>query len=309
MKRLNTSNAGFSMIEIIVAIVVMSILSIGLVEFITNTASSYTLSAARNQVSASGRVVIDRIAMELHNALPESVRISAVRTVTNADGFAGDQCLEFIPVRAATTYINPAFRPAAHKTTFNVIDLLPNHDGVTDVYAVIYPTSADDLYDADIGAGSTTEAIVEVSVIADADAMDGVNEITTTTNHRFRRRSSVERIFITDQPVSFCVTDSKLYRYSNYGFNPATPLLPRRPNGTCAAGPAAEDCLPSTTPDRVLISDQLDNSTLTGGAAGEAFDQLAASRRRNAVIQLELNFSQQGQQVRLNHEVLQRTTP
>lgn len=287
---------GFSLVEIVVAILVMSILSIGLVQFITNSASSYTESAARNQVSAAGRVVIDRIAMDLHNALPESVRISAV----NLAGVDGDQCLEFIPIRAATTYLDPAFRPAAHKAAFDVVDLVPNQVGANGVYAVIYPTSSATLYDADFGPGNATEAIARVNVT------NGVDPNTDTLtysrlsdnapyNHRFRRTSSVERLYLADMPVSYCVQGTKLYRYSNYGFD------------TVQSTPASG--LPTTTPNRVLITDQLDNSLLTGGLNGQAFDMLDASRSRNAVIQIELNFSQAGQQVRLNHEVLQQATP
>lgn len=304
---MRASSRGFSMIEMIVAIVIMSIISVGLVGYIVDSASGYVQSAARNQVTSAGRVVIDRIAMDLHNALPESVRVSTPLTATdetNGDGYAGDQCIEFIPVLAATTYINPRIRPAARTTTFNVIDFVPEKDGVSGVYVVIYPTSSADLYQASFS-GNTTEAIAGASV-ADANNTDGINEITTTTNHRFKRASSVERLFLTSQPVSFCITGTKLYRYSNYGFsNTSTPLLPRRPNGTCAAA----TCLPNSTPNRALISDQLKNTALTGGVNGQAFDQLAASRQRNGVIQLELVFNQSGQEITLNHEVLQQITP
>ncbi|MDC0598558.1 hypothetical protein OAP18_01750, partial [Gammaproteobacteria bacterium] len=62
-------------------------------------------------------------------------------------------------------------------------------------------------------------------------------------------------------------------------------------------------CLPATTPNRVLISTEIDNAGLT------AFDQLAASRRRNAVVQMELNFSKDGESVLLNHETLLQATP
>jgi MSHA biogenesis protein MshO len=313
---------GFSMVEIVVAIVIMSIIAIGLVDFIANSATGYVQASARNQVSSAGRVVIDRLVMELHNALPESVRISNPRTTTNADFYAGDQCLEFIPVLAASNYIDPAIRPDARKTTFKVVEFVPEQDGVSGVYVVVYPTSEADLYGASFGA-DTTEAIAGASV-ADADDMDGIggtsgpdgiNEITTTstgTGHRFKRASSVDRIYLTGQPISYCITGSKLYRYSNYGFHENQPI-PVRPAGTCAAV-LPVTCLPATTPKRVLVTDQIDNSKLTSGANpgdedGQAFDQVAASRRRNAVVQLEFNFREGSQEVRLNHEVLQQATP
>lgn len=292
---------GLSMIELVVAIVVMSIISIGLMDFIMDSASSYSDAAIRNQVSASGRIVIERMAMEMHNALPESVRISAVRTTTTGDYYAGDQCLEFIPVRAATSYINPVFRPATPSSaSFDVIDFVPAPTfPLSGVYAVIYPTDSTELYKSTF---TNTESIVQVTV-TDVTPGSGGHQLTPAAAHRFRRQSPVDRLFLVDQPVSYCLTGSKLYRYTNYGFQ-TTQLLPRRPNDTCASAL----CLPNTTPNRVLVSDLLDNSALTG-PAGQAFDQLAANRRRNAVVQLDLNFSQSGQAVRLNHEVLLQATP
>jgi MSHA biogenesis protein MshO len=248
--------------------------------------------------------------MDLHNALPESVRISPVDPpdTDTVNSYAGDQCLEFIPVVAATTYINPTFRPAAaNSNPFDVVDFVPMQapPTLTGHYVSIYPTSSADLYKDTF---TNTEAIVEVTV-DDADTMDGTNEVDPVTSHRFKRRSSVERLFLTTQPVSYCITGSKLYRYSDYGFY-TTQLLPEIPGGGCVA----MDCLPNATTTmagghRVLITDQLDNSALTGGVNGQAFDVLAASRTRNGVIQLDLNFSQEGQEVRLNHEIMQQSTP
>jgi MSHA biogenesis protein MshO len=305
---------GFTLVEIVIAIVIMAIISIGLVQFIVDSSAGYATTSARNQVSSAGRVVIDRIAMELRNALPESIRIApdSPHATTDADAFAGDQCVEFIPVRAATTYIDPAFRPGAYKTSFSVVDFVPNQVGQTGVYAVVYPTSDDELYDVTFGVGNETRAIARVDVTngaaANTDTLTYKSLVGNAAySHRFRRQSSVKRLFLTDQPVSYCITGNKLYRYTNYGFS-AAQLLPVRPNGSCAAAPLP--CLPNTTANsgRWLISDQVDNSALTGGA-GQAFNWLVASRRRNGVLQVQINFNQDGQEVLLNHEVMQQNTP
>ena len=301
--RLPDRERGFSLIEMVIAIVVMSIMAIGLVQFIVDSSAGYTLTASRNQVSSAGRIVIDRIAMDLHNALPESVRYSAVKgsTVPN-QYYAGDQCLEFIPVTSATMYIDPTFRPsAANSNPFDVANFVPMPASLTGHYAVIYPTGPEDLYK---DAFTNTEVIVEVT-IADANTTDGTNEVDPVTTHRFKRRSGADRLFLTGTPVSYCITGRKLYRYSDYGFH-TTQLEPVYDDGL-ATCPSA-DCLPASTNDvgggsRVLISDSVDNAGL------QAFDYLAASRRRNAVIQLDMNFSLDGQEVRLTHEVMQQSTP
>lgn len=295
--------AGFSFIEMVVVIVVMGIMATGLVTFITNSASSYVTTASRNQVSSAGRVVIDRIAMELHNALPLSVRTTTPLSAGDESagyGYENDQCIEFIPVMAATTYLNARFRPtAASGDPFNVINLVPSQVGETDRYAVIYPTREEDLYQDSFGA---TEVIVELAAITDSNNTDGIHELDPAIAHRFQRRSPQERLFITTQPVSFCVSGNRLYRYSDYGFF-ADQRVPYGPTGSCEAGPTS--CLPDATPERELLTDMIDNSVLSNAS----FDFLATTRRRNGVIQIELNFSQDGESVRLNHEVLQQASP
>jgi MSHA biogenesis protein MshO len=240
------------------------------------------------------------------------------------DWYAGDQCLEFVPVLAATTYLDPAVRPASHKLSFDVVDFVPDQEGKTGLYAAIYPTSSAQIYSADFnGAGAptpeATAAIARVNVTnhPGPDPDDPNKAVLTYSRladeapykHRFLAQSSVDRLFLTAQPVSYCLTGSRLYRYSDYGFS-ATQLLPERPNG---GGCAAAACLPASTsaPEgrRVLISDQVDNSSLIGGVSGQAFDQEAASRQRNAVVQIDLNFNQDSERVRLNHEVLLQSTP
>jgi len=300
--------AGFSLIEMIAVIMVMSIMALGVVDFITNSSEGYVRSANRNQVSSAGRVVIDRIAMELHNALPYSVRTSSRLTLADQSsgyGYLNDQCIEFIPIEAASTYLNPRFRPAAASADpFETINFVPGQLGNTGRYAVIYPTSEADLYDDAFNAPSypTTEAIVALASIADGTPGDGKELLTPAGAHRFKRRSTEERIFITSQPISFCVSGSKLHRYSGYGFYTDQPI-PFGPDGSsCKPG---FNCLAAQTPTRVLITDQVDNS-----ASGfVAFDFLGVTRRRNAVIQLQLNFNKAGEQVLLNHEILQQVTP
>lgn len=298
------SMKGFSLVEMVVAIVIMSIISIGLVRFILDSSQGYLNSANRNQLSAAGRMVIDRLSIELHNTLPNSIRITGAYTsasgpVLGGDALAGDQCIEFILVRAATTYINPPFRPRSSTTGFNVIDFVPDQDNVTDVYAAIYPIRTSEIYQGPL---PVTGPVAHITMVNDMDTMDGINELDMDL-HRFTRRSRFNRVFLTDQPVSYCVKGDRIYRYTNYGFT-TSQIRPVDIGGACSAG----SCLPSSTPNRVLITTLVDNAALTD-AGSQAFDQLAATRRRNAVVQLEINFSKNGDVVLLNHEVLLQNTP
>lgn len=294
MKPASRQQRGFSLVEAVVAIVVMAIVSVGVVQFIGFAAEGYVDASNRNQLSASGRIAVDRMAMELRNALPYSVRISAPYgaadpLVVSGDAFEGDQCIEFIPVLSASTYIDPPFRPAV-ESSFTAVRFMPDQTAVTSAYAVIYPISTNELYTA-----PNPGPITAVSAVAHLDAN---RDELSTVSFTFLRRSPEDRVFLAGAPVSFCVNGERLYRYTGYSLN-AAQLLPAAPDGTC---PLAA-CLPAATPDRMLISTDLAN------AGYQAFDQLAATRRRNAIVQFELNFTRAGESVLLNHEVMLHNAP
>jgi MSHA biogenesis protein MshO len=310
---------GFTIIEMVVAIVIAAIMAAGIVSYIGDSVEGFSSSANRNKLASSGRTVVDRLALELHNAVPNSIR------VTTAVQPGGNQCLEMLPFLGATTYLNPAFTGSG-SSRFEVINFNPSLRmeaaadlGVDNVYAVIYPINTVDLY-----AGLSTAgpgSIVEVGklrdtydndptpptdvctdplvdMIADAEGRttvclaDGPDVDTDPDAFRFSLRSPVQRLYLATNPVSFCVVDDKIYRYKNYGFH----------EDQCDPDTAA--CLPDNAVDgRDLITDRLDNDTL------DAFSLIAQSLRRNAIISLNLNFTDQGDVITLQHEVLMRNVP
>jgi len=293
--------AGFSIIEMVLAIVISGILAIGIVSFIGDSVDSLTTSANRNKIAASGRIALDRLAMEIHNALPNSIRATTATP-------GGDQCLEFIPVRAATTYINPPFSPGG-ATTFDVVDLIPSQHGVSGGYAVIYPRRQNRLYDGDNGASagwpnfpSNRRPIQEIVSIADSASPDQ-STVTLVNSHRFRRRSPSQRFFIVEDPVSFCVVGENLYRYTNYGFY-TTQVSAEEESGVCEVA-LDQTCLPNyaAAPNKMLITNDLDNTGMT------AFTVSTQTLRRNSLVAIQFNFSANNDSIILNHEVLTRSVP
>lgn len=290
--------AGFTIIEMVVAIVISAILAVGIVSFIGDSVNSVTTSANRNKISTSGRIALDRLAMEIHNALPNSIR------ATTAVG--GDQCLEFVPVRAATSYIDPPFT-AAGGTQFDVVDFLPSQENVTGGYAVIFPNRANRIYDGEnaTATGFAFRGMVEEIVdIQDATPAGDLSEVTLVSSHRFRRRSPNQRFFVVEQPVSYCVKGDNLYRYTNYGFYDNQPDT--EDGAGCSLG-SSENCLPNYTsaPDKMLITDSIDNAT--GSLA--AFTVGTQNLRRNSLLEMEINFTSNGDSIILNHDVLSRSVP
>jgi len=289
-------SSGFTLVEAVSSILLLAIISIGIIQFIGFSTEGYIETASRNQLSASSRVVIERMAMELHNALPNSVRISAVSD--GMDGLnAGDQCLEFLPILAATTYIDPPFRPAASTSTIKVVEFNPAQ--TTGAYAVIYPRSLSVIYQ-DLSLANPGH-VAGVNSVAVHPTLSNVNIVNLTPTHTFRRRSPESRLYLVDDPVSFCVNGERLYRYQGYEIS-ATQPLPTGSGGSCPFSP--DPCLPANTTDgRHVIATDLDNDGFT------AFDHLAATLRRNAIVQFEFNFSREGETINMHHEVMLHSAP
>lgn len=291
---------GFTLIELIVTMVVSSIIAIGIVSFIGDSVNSMTTSTARNQLASAGRVSIDRLAMELHNALPRSIRATTATA-------GGNQCIEFIPVRAATSYINPPFTGGG-STTFDVVDFIPTQHGETGGYAVIYPNRQNQLYDGDNGASAgwpnfpNRRPIQEIVDIQDSASPDQ-STVTLVTAHRFNRRSPNLRFFVVEDPISYCVVGDKLYRYTNYGFY-ANQVSVEEETGVCEVA-SNDRCLPNyaASPNKMLITDSIDNAGLTAFTVGNQ------TLNRNSIVVIELNFTNNGETVKLNHEVLTRSVP
>lgn len=291
---------GFTLVEMIMALIVGAIIAVGVVSFITDSAVGIQSSANRNKLGTAGQIAIQRIAFELHNALPNSIRTTTAS--------AGDQCIEFVPVRAATSYIDPPFT-AAGGTQFDVVDFLPSQEGVTGGYAVIYPNRANRIYDGENATATGFRfrgMIEEITDIQDATPAGDLSEVTLAASHRFRRRSPNSRFFVVEQPVSYCVDGSNLYRYTNYGFYDNQPDT--EDGAGCNLG-ASENCLPNYTsaPDKMLITDSIDNVTPAPDIV--PFTVGTQNLTRNSIVKIEINFVSNGDTIILNHEVLTRSVP
>lgn len=299
MKR--RSNLGFTLVEAIVSILLLAIISIGITQFIGFSAEGYVETANRNQLSASARVVIERMAMELHNAVPNSVRITPAYQAGDPEVTAGlnpgDQCLEFLPIRSATTYIDPPFHPSPSTTTIKVVEFTPAQ--TTGAFAVIYPRSVSDIYQ-DLPLDNPGQ-VAGVDFINAHPTINNVEIVTLTPTHTFRRRSPEDRLYLVEDPVSYCVNGDRLYRYQGYEMTADQPL-PTASGGSCPV--ALAPCLPATTADgRHVIATDLANDGFT------AFDHLAATLRRNAIVQFEFNFTRETESITMNHEVMLHSAP
>ena len=128
----------------VVAIVISSIMAIGIVDFIGRSVEGISSSANRNQLASAGRMALARLGMELHNSLPNSIRettaTAGVNTITNvtpmtvAFGALGD--LGISGVTGSTGAVTSALRICINDVAVNSICFAPSgfaYAGVCDV--------------------------------------------------------------------------------------------------------------------------------------------------------------------------------
>jgi len=249
------------MVELVSVLVVLGILAVGTVGFIEQSTMGYASTIARTQLSGAARITMNRMARELRDALPNSVRVS------------GD-CLEFIPTLGASVYSSAPIGTSA----FTFVAAAFNATTTVTTRAAIFPDTAP----------FATVAPSSLSPTITVSAPDGNNEVVVTmaSAHRFPSESPRKRVFLVDEPVSYCVHGGRLWRYTDYGFLTAQPALAD---------------LPGSMPQRNLLAQAI--SSL------EPFAVTDSDLVRNAVVRLDMTFAQADESLRLQRLVHLRNVP
>jgi MSHA biogenesis protein MshO len=228
----------------VVVISLLGILAVGSVTFFGYTLDGYGRSGARADLAASSMTALARMASELEVALPNSVRVS-------------DGCVELVPVRAVSRY---ASIPRSTASTTMTLEA-PDASGVAPAAArvAVNPDSAEHVHDLASGV---------VSPVAGFSTPDGSGVVTATfaSAHAFAEESPQERVFLVDDPVSYCIVGTQLFRYAGYGYS--------------TTQPAVAD-LPTAAPGRALLVTNVDEDVSTFTAASGALT-------RNATVELRL---------------------
>lgn len=259
------SQRGFTLVEIVMVIVILGIVaSIGS-SYLVSAVRTYRDVQVRDQLVQRGRLVLEQIARELRMAAPNSVRISST-----------GNCVEFLPVVASTRYedgLPTAENGAAPNNTiattqFHVGTRVPSH-------AVIAPYFVSEVYTS--GNPAARAGLVAYS-------SGDYSQVNLTGNHQFMRDSVSRRVFLTADPLRFCLSAGSLYRISNYGF----------------LASSLGDTLPGGSMDLMVQNVAAD---------GNAFSLTAGSEDRNAAVLIGLVLSADSASIQLTHQVLIRNVP
>jgi len=258
---------GFTLIELIVVITLLGIISLVTVGFITSSMQGYADLTRRDQLSSAVRVAVERMAREIRNALPNSLRV-------NDEG----SCIEFIPSLAASRYISiPLSASSAMSSFVSVPFALEPAQGRIAVYPIDTnngdePTrTSNPIYDLD----SWSIISPPMSASSALESASGTVDVLLTSNHAFPTDSPSKRYFIVDEPVSFCVVGTDLYRFQGVAASNYTYAI-NQPDGATLFADLAE-------PQRGLLA-----SDVIAPSGSTPFKYSEATLLRNGIVLFDL---------------------
>ena len=239
--------SGFTLVELVAVIVLLGILGVASTQFIRQGVEIYTDTISRDALQQQGRFVVERISRELRNAMPGSIRIASN---------ANTQCIEFMPVKAASTYLQDV--AGVGRATLNIVDIAYGFTGGD--LAVVYPIDNTAVYDT----GDASYSVGTLSVAA--AGAGGVQQLSFNPAVTFPRESPTRRLYMVNQPVSFCVGDNNVTRHQGYA-----PTIAQQvpPNAGVQLG------------DSIRINDVV---------AVTVFDFSAGTLQRAGVVHMDMRF-------------------
>jgi MSHA biogenesis protein MshO len=228
-------------------------------------------------IKLSGQIFVDvsnrdeliasaRFAVERLNRELRSALPNSVRVFSNTDSTI--ECLEYIPTVTSTVYLDIPLSltdPIIPLTVISFDDtLLTGGEQV-----VVYPLTASELYE-----NSTNSTKRYPFVISSLTSVTNVKTFSLDpANSVFSADSPTKRLYFVDLPIAYCASAGQLIRYTDYGY--------------------AGDPLSGTG---VLMAEGLE-------LAGTSFTVEGASLVRNALVDIKLQFTKNGEIVNFYNQV------
>jgi MSHA biogenesis protein MshO len=270
--------AGFSLFELIIVIVLIGIMATGAGMLITSPIDAYTDQVRRQLLVDQAEMALRQIARDVRQALPNSIRTTpvgagwALEMVNTVDGARYRD--EIGGAYGADTDILD-FTGADDQ--FNFLGLLDLAD-LTGQRLVIYNTAPANIYsDAASGAslGIITPAATTLTLTTPPPGIE--HHVTMGTPFQFSQQSPGQRAFIVSGPISYICdpASGRITRYINYAYTVGQPTPP----AGAFEGP---------------VVTQL---------AGCSINYTAGTAQRGGIITLEISLSDSGENITLMHQV------
>ena len=181
---------GFTLIELVVVIVLLGITALTFTRLIINSVQGYLDTSNRQDSAAMARIALDRIARELREAMPLSIRISGT-------------CLQFLPINSSFVYTSLT----VGSTSVQVVEPPGGYSvPAGSYYAAVYPILSSDLYN--------TTAMKSITNFGSVTG--GLRALTLASAFTTIHNSPGERLYVVNNlPVSYCFTNNSLIRYTS----------------------------------------------------------------------------------------------
>ncbi|MDA0119354.1 PilW family protein [Vibrio sp. T11.5] len=188
-----------------------------------------------------------------------------------------NNCIEILPITNSAIYMD---LPTVAATSA-AIRVLPVVKSITaGERVVVYPTDAAELRQSISGVGQIAQVSTDVDFSA-SGAMTSMVNVNLTVSAGFTALSPADRLYFYRDPVAFCLVGTELLRYSNYA-------------------------LDRVTLDPALLGQGV---RVAGNLAAVNFVVASPQLQRNGLVKMELTFSDNGEQIRFDHDALIYNTP
>lgn len=274
---------GFTLMEMTLVIVILSIMAVGISGFITLSTNTYLNATNRDELIGNARFVIERLNRELRNAVPNSIRVRDV-------GGGRIQCLQFTPIVASTAYTDIPVQP---EPASKILSIIPFNDENGNPYScgdasickdlvTVYPLEPDtDIYS---NHSLTNEGKIFRVNNVDRSVSPWQLNIQKAQGIHFKEDSPTSRLYITNEQVSYCAHLGFIFRYSD---------------------PITSGVQPIIGSERVYMAGYLINDIRDHAP----FTIQPATLKRNAVVQIHLNFTKNDESYVFDHDIHLNNVP
>lgn len=184
--------SGFTLIEVISVIVVLSIVAVLGGKFVVESTKTYQSVQNRAALINTANQAIERMSRQLRTSLPYGARI------TN-----GNSCIEFFPIASGGNYIGYVPDLLNGATAASSISVSPhNIDFGTAKFVSIGAMSVNEVY----GASPASRASL---------ASRTATQLTLSSPKAWQRNSLNQRFYLLDAPQAFCIVANQLRFYDN----------------------------------------------------------------------------------------------
>ncbi|MCE7555349.1 type II secretion system protein J [Aliivibrio fischeri] len=189
------------------------------------------------------------------------------------------QCIEWLPITNTAVYEALPLAPA--KST--EIRVLPEHGFSAGDRIVIMPVNAQNLRSTLPTNGVSRMAEVKRDIDFQPSENAQMIDVALTRSTSFSANSPAHRLYAYKTPVAYCLEGSRLYRYADYPLSRAE-LSPHE----LSAG------------TRQLMAEKIKLAT---------FNVEQASLVRNGLVKMQFVFTDNNEEVQLDHDILIANTP